>query len=80
MTKVTIVIIWAATLLGIVKTGLPKPLLNHMKDHFTAEVANMNSNDDSDIQYVCDLYPKCLLSGLICCPMSTQPEIGVQFG
>ena len=80
MTKVTIIIIWAATLLGMVNTGLPTPLPNHMKDHFTAEVANMNSNDDSDIQYVCDLYPKCLLSGLICCPTSTQTEIGVQFG
>lgn len=77
MVKVITVIIWTAVLLGAVNTGSPKPLLDRLKDFITAEVAN---NDDSKIQYVCDLYPKCLLTGLICCPMSTQPEIGGQFG
>ena len=77
MTKVIISIIWIAVLMGVVSTGLPKSLLNRIKDYI-AEVAN--TNDDSEIQYVCDLYPKCLLSGLICCPTSTQPGIGVQFG
>lgn len=79
MTKAIISIIWIAVLMGVISTGSPKPLLNRIKDYI-AEVANMNTNDDSEIQYVCDLYPKCLLSGLICCPTSTQPGIGVQFG
>ena len=77
--KVTTAIIWSAMMLAIVNTGLSKPLLlNPIRDYFNGE--NINSNGDSEIQYVCDLYPKCLISGLICCPMSTQPEIGVEFG
>ena len=77
MTKVTIIISLTAVLLSIMNNGSPKPLLDCIED---AEVASMNRNDDSEIQYVCDLYPKCLVSGLICCPLSTQPGIGVQFG
>lgn len=79
MTQVIISIIWIAVLMGVVSTRSSKSLLNRIEDYI-AEVANMNSNDDSEIQYVCDLYPKCLVSGLICCPTSTQPGIGVQFG
>ena len=67
-------------MLAVVNSGLSKQLLNRIRDFITGEEANINSDADSEIQYVCDLYPKCLISGLICCPMSTQPEIGVQFG
>ena len=82
MTKTILLIILVAMLLATLNANLSKPLPYITDDHFTEsdEVTNMDGNGDSEIQYVCDLYPKCLHSGLICCPTSTQPENEIQLG
>lgn len=64
--------------LATFNTVLSKPLLNHVD--FRGEEVNMKGDDESEVQFVCDLYPKCLRTGLICCPMSTQPVIGIELG